>query len=99
MLVSSDAPLPGATNKHNGQPLAEPGEGADGDQRGARRPIALSMRVSAPPVVARPGAVVRCWEGAVGRERLYRAAVTIAEDWYARRVPVRMMRDAPEFCG
>ena len=47
MLVSSDAPLPGATNKHNGQPLAEPGKGADGDQRGARRPIALSMRVSA----------------------------------------------------
>ena len=47
MPVSSDAPLPGATNKHNGQPLAEPGEGADGDQRGARRPIALSMRVSA----------------------------------------------------
>ena len=47
MLVSSDAPLPGAANKHNGQPLAEPGEGADGDQRGARRPIALSMRVSA----------------------------------------------------
>ena len=55
--------------------------------------------LQAPPVVARTGAGVRCWEGAVGRERLYRAAVTIAEDWYARRVPVRMMRDAPEFCG
>ena len=54
--------------------------------------------LQAPPVVARPGAGVRCWEGAVGRERLYRAAVTIAQDWYARRVPVRMMRDAPEFC-
>ena len=47
MPVSSDAPLTRAANKHNGQPLAEPGEGADGDQRGARRPIALSMRVSA----------------------------------------------------
>ena len=45
----------------------------------------------APPVVARPGAGVRCSEGAMGRERLYRAAVAIAEDWYARRVPVRMM--------
>ena len=33
----------------------------------------------------------------MGRERLYRAAVAIAEDWYARRVPVRMTRDAPEF--
>ena len=42
-------------------------------------------------MVARPGAGARCWEGAVGRERLYRAAVAIAEDWYARRVPVRMM--------
>ena len=55
--------------------------------------------LQAPPVVARPGAGERCWSGAVGRERLYRAAVAIAEDWYARRVPVRMMRDAPEFCS
>ena len=55
--------------------------------------------LQAPPVVARPGAGVRCWEGAVGCERLYRAAVAIVEDWYARRVPVRMMRDAPEFCS
>ena len=55
--------------------------------------------LQAPPVVARPGAGVRCWEGAVGRERLYRAAVAIAEDWYARRVPVRKMHDAPEFCS
>ena len=55
--------------------------------------------LQAPLVVARPGAGVRCWAGAVGRERLYRAAVAIAEDWYARRVPVRMMRDAPEFCS
>ena len=29
------------------------------------------------PVVARPGAGVRCWAGAVGRERLYRAAVAL----------------------
>ena len=55
--------------------------------------------LQAPPMVARPGAGVRCWAGAVGQERLYRAAVAIAEDWYARRVPVRMMRDAPEYCS
>ena len=55
--------------------------------------------LQAPPVVGRPGAGVLCWEGAVGRERLYRAAVAIAEDWYAGQVPVRMMRDAPEFCS
>ena len=36
--------------------------------------------LQAPPLVARPGVGVRCWEGAVGRERLYRAAVAIAED-------------------
>ena len=53
--------------------------------------------LQAPLLVVRPGEGVRCWDGTVGRERLYRAVVTIAEDWYARRVPVRMMRDAPEY--
>ena len=39
--------------------------------------------LQAPSLVVRPGEGVRCWEGAVGRERLYRVAVAIAEDWYA----------------
>ena len=53
--------------------------------------------LQAPPSVVRPGEGVRCWDGAVGRERLYRAVVTIAEDWYVRRVPVQMLRDTPEY--
>ena len=36
----------------------------------------------APPLVVRPGEGVRCWDWAVGRERLYHAVVAIAEDWY-----------------
>ena len=37
---SPDVPSPGASTKHNGQPLAEPGEGAEEAKRGVRRPIA-----------------------------------------------------------
>ena len=49
--------------------------------------------LQAPLLVVRPGEGVRCWDGAVGRERLYRAVVTITEDWYTRLVPVQMMRE------
>ena len=38
--LPSDVPSPRATTKHNGQPLAEPGEGADGTKRGVRHPVA-----------------------------------------------------------
>ena len=37
----------------------------------------------ATPLVVRLGEGLRCWDGAVGQDRLYRATVAIAEDWYA----------------
>ena len=37
-----DVPLPGDTTKHNGQPLAEPGEGAD-EAKGSATPVGGSV--------------------------------------------------------